>query len=128
MVVLKQTPEGARKALEMADKMLAMKDEKAVRDQLNNVLNNAFWIANWGPDTSWRPRASYFLEQQVALSKSPDWRHKLQLQLGENYFRRDHDLEKARKVFAEVAAASDTNQKDRELAELWCEMLSDTGQ
>ena len=128
MASLKQTPEGARKALELADKMVAMKDDKAVRNELNGVLNWAVWIAAWGPDATLRPRASHFLEEQVALATTPDRRHYYQLQLGESYFRRDRALGKARKVFAEIANDPESNKKDREVAEIWCEMLSDTGQ
>lgn len=128
MDALRQTPEGARKALELAEKMFSMRQEKVIRDQLDGVLNMATWIAGWGPDASLRSRYSHFVEYQVQLAKSPSRRHYYQLQLGEAYFRRDLELEKARKVFAEVASSPEASAKDRETAGLWCEMLSDTGQ
>ena len=127
MPILRQTADGCRRALTLAERMFGMRDEAAVRQVLGGVLVQAESICRAGKDAGLRRRVSSVIEQQLSLAPTPREQHAVRLRLGESYFRIDRDLEKARPAFAAVAGDEAASAADRETARLWCEMLADEG-
>jgi len=123
--ILRNTAEGCRRALALAERMFEMRDDPAVRPILNSVLVQAELICRSGKDAGLRSRVSSVIEKQLSLAGTPRAQHSIRLRLAESYFRIDRDLEKARHAFAAVAADEAAAPADREAARLWCEILSD---
>lgn len=127
MRILRQTADGCRRALALAERMLGMREEAPVRRALPGVLVEAESICRSGKDADLLQRVSWVIEQQMNLAPTPRDQHAIRLRLGESYFRIDRDLAKARHAFAAVAGDDAAGAADRETARLWCEMLADEG-
>lgn len=125
MGILRNSEAGCRLAIEIADKMIAMgvagEEDAFAKERRMQVLTQAESICRSGKVFEFLKRVSYFVEKQVSISGNPS----AKIRLAECYFRIDRDLEKARRLFSDVAATPDADPKVREEARLWLQMLSD---